>query len=225
MLFNLKSRYSQINVKYMLEIIISGIGLGIVLSFVTGPVFFALLQTSIEKGFYAGVSLAGGVLLSDLVYVGISIYGTRFLQFEDRYHLQIGLLGSGILLTIGCYYLVKRVKLNYSRFTSSKRNTGYFFKGFLMCIFNPTMLLYWVSVTSGIVSVSGEIKPELILPFFSSILLTQFSMDTIKAYYANKLRNKIKEGTLILMNRIAGTLIIIFALKLIYNLVLNLPLL
>jgi len=125
---------------------------------------------------------------------------------------------------IGCYYLFKKVKINYDNTTSTKRNTGYFIKGFLMCIFNPSLLLYWVSVTSGIISVTGEIQAQQVIPFFGSILATQFSMDTLKAYYANKLRYRIKENTITLLNRVAGTLIIIFALKLIYNLVFNMPL-
>jgi threonine/homoserine/homoserine lactone efflux protein len=44
----------------MIEAIISGIGFGLVLTFITGPVFFALIKTSIEKGFHAGVALALG---------------------------------------------------------------------------------------------------------------------------------------------------------------------
>lgn len=88
-----------------------------------------------------------------------------------------------------------------------------------MCVFNPSLLLYWISVTSGVISVTGGFNPKVILPFFAAILITQFSLDTLKAYFANKLRKKITEKTLIKLNRIAGALIIIFALHLIYTLV------
>ncbi len=203
----------------MLESIISGIGLGIVLSFLTGPVFFALIKTSIEKGFYAGVSLAGGVLLSDILYVALTVYGSSYLALENKYRLQIGIAGSAILLFIGIYYLFKKVKINYEKTTSKKHNTGYFLKGFFMCIFNPAILLYWISVTSGVISVAGEFNPKDIIPFFGSILITQFSLDITKAYYANKLRYRIKEKTISRLNLIAGTLIIIFAFRLIYNLI------
>lgn len=202
----------------MIESIITGIGLGFVLSFLTGPVFFALIKTSIEKGFYAGVSLAGGVLVSDVFYVSLSLYGSSFLALENQYRIQIGIAGSTILFSIGLYYLFKKVKVNYEQSTSRRHNTGYFLKGFLMCIFNPAILLYWLSVTSGIISISGEIKSSEILPFFGSILLTQFSLDVLKAHYANKLRYRIKEKHIAMLNRIAGILILIFALRLIYNL-------
>ena len=202
----------------MLESIISGIGLGIVLSFLTGPVFFALIKTSIEKGFYAGVSLAGGVVASDVFYVALTVFGSSFLLIENEYRVIIGIAGSIILLSIGVYYLLKKVKINYENTTSKRHNTGYFFKGFFMCIFNPAILLYWVSVTSGMISVAGEFEARNILPFYCAILITQFSMDVVKAYYANKLRYRIKEKTISHLNQIAGVIIIIFALRLIYNL-------
>lgn len=203
----------------MLELIISGIGLGIVLSFVTGPVFFALIKTSIEKGFHAGMWLAAGVVLSDVLYIMLTIYGSSFIQVESSYKTPIGIIGSIILLGIGLYYFFKKVKINHENINCKKRNTGYFFKGFLMCIFNPSMFLYWVSVTSAFISMHGELDRTETIPFFGSILVTQFSMDIVKAYYSNKLRYRIKENTMITLNRVAGGLIIIFALKLIYNLV------
>ena len=88
-----------------------------------------------------------------------------------------------------------------------------------MCIFNPAILLYWISVTSGVISVAGEFEAKNIVPFYSSILVTQFSIDIAKAYYANKLRYRIREKTISRLNKIAGILIIIFAFRLIYNLI------
>ena len=203
----------------MIESIISGIGLGIVLSFLTGPVFFALIKTSIEKGIYAGMSLSAGVVLSDILYIVLTLYGSSYIALESQYRLYFGITGSAILMTIGIYYLFKKVKINYEKATSKKHHTGYFLKGFFMCVFNPAILLYWVSVTSGFISVAGAIEAHNIVPFFGSILCAQFSMDFVKAYYANKLRYRIKEHTIAHLNRIAGILIIIFALRLIYTLV------
>lgn len=202
----------------MLELIISGIGLGIVLSFLTGPVFFALIKTSIEKGFYAGVALASGVVVSDFIYMTITLFGTSLLSFETTYRIPIGIVGSVVLLSIGLYYLLKKVEINYCEQSSKIKHAGYFFKGFFMCIFNPFILLYWVSVSTGIYSVYGELTSRQIVPFFGAILITLFGMDTMKAYFAYKLRYKIKQKSIQNLNKIAGVIIIVFALKLIYNL-------
>ena len=203
----------------MLELIISGIGLGILLSFLTGPVFFALIKTSIEKGFMAGLALALGVLISDMIYVGITLYGTSLLSFESTYRIPIGIVGSVVLLSIGFYYLFKKIKINYDDIPSKAKHAGYFLKGFFMCIFNPFILLYWVSVTSGVYSLYGKLTAHEVLPFFGAILITLFGMDILKAYFSHKLRFKIKEKSIQNLNKIAGLLIIVFALKLIYNLI------
>ncbi len=204
-----------------MEIILSGIGMGIVLSFLTGPVFFALIKTSIEKGFYAGIALAAGVVLSDGIFVALSLYGSSYVRTGSAYIEYIGYTGAVILLSIGIFYLLKKVTLVYEQSTSRTKKLGYFLKGFAMCIFNPSLLLYWLSVTSGVVSVAGGYHPNIIIPFFATILLTQFSLDTLKAYFANKLRKRITENTLRMLNRIAGTLLIVFALKLLYSLVIT----
>jgi threonine/homoserine/homoserine lactone efflux protein len=203
----------------MLELIITGIGLGVVLSFLTGPVFFALIKTSMEKGFYAGVALASGVVISDFIYMTITLFGTSFLNFEKAYRIPIGIVGSLILLGIGSYYFFKKVEIKQEIKNSKIKHAGYFFKGFFMCIFNPFILLYWVSVTSGVYSIYGELTSRQIIPFFGSILITLFAMDTLKAYLSYKLRFKIKEKAIQRLNKAAGIVIIIFAIKLIYNLI------
>ncbi|TAH00475.1 MAG: LysE family translocator [Sphingobacteriales bacterium] len=204
----------------MIELVVSGIGLGIALSFLTGPVFFALIKTSIEKGFLAGVALASGVVLSDAIYVAITLFGTSLIDLETKYHMQIGILGSAFLLFIGLYYVFKKVKFNYqTKQLPSIKHAGYFLKGFLMCMLNPFILLYWISVTSGVYTLKGHLEKNDLIVFFGTILIVLFSMDVLKAFYANKLRSKIKSTYIVKLNRVAGVLIIIFALKLIYNLV------
>ena len=50
-------------------IIQNGIVFGIIISFMLGPAFFILLETSIKKGFKAAVFLDLGILLSDAIYL------------------------------------------------------------------------------------------------------------------------------------------------------------
>jgi len=204
----------------MLNLIISGIGLAIALSFLTGPVFFALIKTSIEKGFLAGVALASGVILSDIIYVAITLFSTSYIDFENKYHIPIGIVGSIFLLIIGLFYVFKKVNLNYQNVPKPRiKHAGYFLKGFLMCMLNPFILLYWISVTSGVYSLKGTLNSQQLIIFFGTILISLFGLDVLKAFYANKLRSKIKPVYIVKLNRIAGAIIIVFALKIIYSLI------
>ena len=58
-----------------MEIILNGIISGLVLALLVGPVFFTILQTSIERGFGSGALVAIGVSLSDAFYITLTYLG------------------------------------------------------------------------------------------------------------------------------------------------------
>src|ERR1700712_2929277 len=131
----------------MIEAIIRGVGIGLVLTFLTGPVFFALIKTSIEKGFHAGVALALGVVSSDVFFVGALLFGSQYIDVSDHTKLIAGIVGSAILFALGLYYFFKKAEINYgNKVPTGADRFGYFLKGFLMCIFNPTLLFHWTVV-------------------------------------------------------------------------------
>ena len=75
----------------MLNDIISAIPLGFFLSFMIGPVFFVLLETSVVKGFKAAIIFDLGVVLGDIIFIGIAYLGSYRLikSLEDNSSLFI----------------------------------------------------------------------------------------------------------------------------------------
>ncbi len=207
----------------MIEAVISGIGIGIVLTFLTGPVFFALIKTSIERGFHAGVYMALGVVCSDIVFVGAILFGSQLFEVSAQTKTIAGVIGSIILFVVGVRYIIKKVKLNYSNDqpTGIKRY-GYFLKGFLMCIFNPTLLFHWITVigtASTIYRADDANRTIKIAVMFLTVLIVQFGLDTTKAFYANKLRAKVSAKLVHRLNQVAGVALIIASLVLMDKLV------
>jgi len=207
----------------MIEAIIRGIGIGLVLTFLTGPVFFALIKTSIEKGFHAGISLALGVVTSDVVFVGAILFGSQYFDISSQDKRNAGVIGCVVLFAMGIYYIIKKSEVNYGNKVPSKlERTGYFLKGFLMCILNPTLLLHWTVVigTASTLYIYGVPNRSLkIGVMFLTILVVQFGLDTTKAFYANKLRDKISTKFVHRLNEIAGIALIIASLILFDKLV------
>ena len=85
----------------MINDILSGIPWGIFLSFMIGPVFFILLETSIIKGFRAALVFDIGVVLGDIVFIAIAYLGSYRLikSLEDNSSLFI--LGGILMLAYG----------------------------------------------------------------------------------------------------------------------------
>jgi threonine/homoserine/homoserine lactone efflux protein len=198
----------------MFEAILQGIGAGILFSFLTGPVFFSMIKTSIEKGFKAGFSLAIGVILSDIIFISLTIFSSQFVDYKSEYFEYIGIVGGLFLFGVGLYYLFNTVKVNYDIGEIAKvKKRGYVLKGFLMCLLSPTTLMFWVMV-GGIISVQLHYNMAEKIVFFVIAMTTQLTVDGFKTYYAAKLRYRIKEKTIQNLNRIAGAVILIFAIRL-----------
>jgi threonine/homoserine/homoserine lactone efflux protein len=81
----------------MPEIIFNGLKLGIVLTFLVGPVFFTIIQTSVERGFWSGVVVSLGVSVSDILYVAICYFGLVQFINNPEFRLYLGLWGWGYI--------------------------------------------------------------------------------------------------------------------------------
>ena len=209
----------------MIEAVISGIGFGLVLTFLTGPVFFALIKTSLEKGFHAGVALALGVVSSDMVFVGAILFGSQYFDITPSDKIYAGIIGSTILAAIGIYYIFKKAEITYKNTVPTRVNhAGYFLKGFVMCIFNPTILLHWtvvIGAASTVYHIGVHNRGLKIGTMYLTILVMQFGMDTTKAFYADKLRAKISVKFIHRLNEVAGIALIIAAMVIFDKLVTN----
>ncbi|MCY1521234.1 homoserine/Threonine efflux protein [compost metagenome] len=195
----------------MFEAILLGLATGLISSFITGPVFFSMIKTSIEKGFKAGFSLAVGVIVSDMILIGLVLFGSQFFEYKESFDKYIGIFGGVFLLAVGFYYLFTTIAVNYeSQALQKVSKRGYLLKGFLMCILTPSTLMFWIIVSSIISVKLNNRMDEKLLCFFIA-LSTQLFLDGCKTYYSSKLRYRIKESTLKMLNKIAGVIILLFA--------------
>lgn len=199
----------------MFEAVLLGIGAGLISSFLTGPVFFAMIKTSLERGFKAGFSLAGGVVISDVILISMVLWGSEFLEYQASFDKYIGVIGGIFMVAVGIYYLLARVHIKYEENALVKvSKRGYVLKGFLMCILTPSTLMFWI-IVSGIISVKLNNRFDEKLVCFIVAMGTQLTIDGFKSFYFSKLRHKIKENDLAKLNKIAGVIILIFAVWLI----------
>lgn len=201
-----------------MEIIAKGVFSGIVLACLIGPVFFTLLQTSIERGFSSGVFVAIGISVSDSLYILISYFGlTRFIEATNfRHYMAYG--GGVILLLFGLYYLfVKSRKL--ARY--DPKNIGnasglrLAAKGFIINGLSPMVLFFWLATVGVATTQLGYGSTRQALIFFASIVLTVFTTDVLKAKLADKLRGLVTPGVIRIMNIVLGLVMVVFAGKLI----------
>ncbi len=203
-----------------MEVVVNGILSGIVLAFLIGPVFFTIIQTSIERGFTSGVYVAIGVSLSDAIWILIAYMG--LVRFIDNAHARDYLAYGGalVLFAFGIYYLfVKSRKLsNFDPEQIPYKNPGKLIaKGFIINGLSPMVLFFWIATVGVATTQFGYVTTTKASMFFASIVLTVFATDVIKAKLADKLRILITPRSIRVMNIVLGLALVVFACKLILN--------
>lgn len=197
--------------------VFEGVKLGLLLSMMIGPVFFALMTTSLAYGFRQSFMLALGVLASDLLYVVGTYLGVHFLTQIPSIEKYLGITGGVILIGFGISFMVKKVvPIANELLPEQPKKRKAFFQGFGINGINPFVMLFWLSIASMV-----SIKPLWGLAertlFYGSLLVTIFGIDLLKAFLAGRLRPflspKLKKGLQIF----AGILICYFGLKMLWD--------
>jgi len=202
-----------------MDIIIKGLISGIILSFLIGPVFFTILQTSIERGFKSGVLVAVGVSLSDACYIALAYLGLSHLMDNPDFKIYLAYAGGLILLLFGSYYLfIKSRKLLYFDYeqVKPKNPARYIAKGFIINGLSPMVFLFWVGTVSFATTELGYGSHAQATLYFASIVMTVFCTDILKAKLADKLRLIITPKFIRTLNIVLGIVLVIFGGRLIF---------
>jgi len=198
-----------------MDVVLKGIGFGIILALSIGPVFFSLIQTSIEKGFGAGILMALGISISDSSFVILSYLGFSKLITTPRIEFYLELIGGSVLILLGIFSFFKRAKSSKpSRIRDGKGAIRAVAKGFIMNGVSPFVLIFWVGVMGYATIDYGFERMELRL-FFVVVLITVLSADILKAYLSDKLRSLIRPRLINIMNGFVGLILIGFGIRLI----------
>jgi threonine/homoserine/homoserine lactone efflux protein len=204
----------------MINDILAGIPWGIFLSFMIGPVFFILLETSIIKGFRAAVVFDMGVIFGDIVFIGIAYLGSyRLIQsLKDKPALFI--FGGILMLSYGIISFIslrKEKKVDTKEIDNEiirKNYLSLFIKGFFLNIINVGVLGFWLAI---IISIGPKMDMETsrMMTFFSAVIISYLLVDCIKILLAKQLKSKMTPSNILKIKKGISVVLMIFGLVLI----------
>jgi threonine/homoserine/homoserine lactone efflux protein len=210
----------------LIAIILKAIGTGLFLSFLIGPVFFVLLETSIRRGVRAAIALDLGVFVSDLAYAFIALI--LFLQGgigedsnlnSEQNKIILKIIGGVMFISYGAYSWFKKPKQSKTDDVGNAvATTGDYLmlglKGFLLNIANPMVIFYWFWVVSvGSDSAQSKLHHnEIIYLFLGIVFLTFFSVDLLKILGAKRLRPLVTDAVLTALNKVISGVFLFFGI-------------
>jgi threonine/homoserine/homoserine lactone efflux protein len=204
----------------MINDILSGIPWGVFLSFMLGPVFFILLETSIIKGFRAALVFDLGVVLGDIVFITIAYIGSYRLITSIKDNSALFMFGGILMLAYGVISYIglhKEKKVDTHKIDNEiirKDYLGLFIKGFFLNIINIGVLGFWLAI---IISVGPklEMQTSRMLTFFTTVILTYLLVDCIKIVLAKQLKTSLTPNNILKIKKGISIVLMIFGIALI----------
>jgi threonine/homoserine/homoserine lactone efflux protein len=203
----------------MINDILTGIPWGIFLSFMIGPVFFILIETSITKGFRAALTFDLGVVLGDIFFIGIAYLGSYRLIASLKDKPALFIFGGILMVAYGIISFIKlkkQAKIQYETIDDEiiKKNYGsLFIKGFFLNIINIGVLGFWLAI---IISVGPKLDMQTsrMMTFFTSVIVTYLLIDCIKMVLAKQLKSKLTPTNIFKIKKGISIVLIVFGLAL-----------
>lgn len=196
----------------MIELILSAVALGLMLSLVfIGPIFFLLIETSFIRGSRHALALDLGVIMADVLCIAAAYFASGDIvhlidQYPGFYRIT-----AFIVLMYGMFMMLTKTKMNLPKeqklFSQSYFKT--FINGFLFNLFNVGVILFWL-VT--VISVRNQYpETEDFLLYIGVVILTYLGVDLLKIILAKQFHKRITQNVANFIRRSVGVVLILFS--------------
>lgn len=202
-----------------IDILISGIIIGVMVSAPMGPVGMLCIQRTLNKGRWAGFCTGIGAGLSDLVYCLITGLFLSFVQdFIERHAIIIQIFGSIVLIAFAAWLFKRNPAASLRKPTQTKNSYGTdTITGFLFTFSNPLILFFIIGLFGRFNFLLPDYQRSHYITGYFSIFLGTIIWWYVITFFINKVRAHFNVRSMWLVNRIIGSIILIMALFGIYG--------
>ena len=209
----------------ILDCIIKGILIGVIASAPMGPVGILGIQRTLNKGRWFGFITGVGAAASDIFYALITGLGMSFVMDfinneHNKYLLQIS--GSIMLFIFGIYCFKSNPMKNAHKSSNKKGTlTHNAITAFFVTLSNPLIIFLFMATFAQFAFVIPDHPLEMSVGYLSIVLgalLWWFGL----TWLIDKVRNIFDPNGITIINKVIGSVVMIFSLIALFGLVFNL---
>ena len=223
------------------KFLLSAIPIGLAISVSPGAALFGIIQTSLSKGFKSGIFFALGIALSDMIFIGLCLWGFAALLDNPIAKMVFGIVCGCVLVGYGLLtFFSKRDTVSdkqreqvENRFHEMDKLDNLdnlppvlprhtvlnvlkpMSKGFLFNFINPGAWVLWMGIMP--LTANYDLREQIF--FFGCILGTIFCVDMLKSYFAGKIKNMVTPKVFYYVNRIIGVIFCVLGVVMIVQMV------
>ena len=204
-----------------LQLVLAGLGIGLLVAAPIGPVNVLVIQRAVSRGFWGGLAAGLGAVIGDGLLAAIAALSvTAISDVMSAYAGWIQLIGGVLLIAFGLALLFTRPALAIPLGQKSHllEHAGIIPQTFFLTVTNPGAILGMAAMIGGLGSLIGGLNT-----YFEALLLVAAVMGGSLLWWLGlseliaTIRHKLTEGRLKLINRIAGAVLIAFGLILLFG--------
>jgi threonine/homoserine/homoserine lactone efflux protein len=205
----------------MTALILNGFLTGLILQIAIGPVFFFILNLSLQRTVIDGLFAVIAVTLVDYIFITFAVLGVGNLMEKPKIKLTLGMLSSLVLILFG---IIMIVSISPSSQISSPNNlieSNYissFISAFLLTISSPLTIVFWTSLFAAKAIEKGYAKKQLIFFGIAAGLATVVFLGSAVTLLSI-MKTSIPMTLLSILNKAVGSLLIIYGIIRLFKIV------
>ena len=209
----------------ILDFIFKGLLIGIIASAPMGPVGILCIHRTLNKGRWYGFITGIGAAVSDTIYALIVGLGMSFIMGpleNPSYKLGIQISGSVLLLLFGIYCFKSNPMKKAHK--SGKEKGSLFHNGvtaFLVTLSDPLIIFLFIASYAQFAFVQPNRPLEMIIGFAcipAGALLWWYGL----SWLIDKIRGKFDDNGILIINKVIGSVVILFSIIMLLGTVFNL---
>jgi threonine/homoserine/homoserine lactone efflux protein len=157
-----------------------------------GPLNLSVIQTTLQKGLSAGLLLAFGGVIPEIIYGYLAVEGVMIFEKYPLVFQYMQWAVIPILLGLGIQQIMAS-RMERSKISGQTASKGASTRGFFLSFFNPQLLPYWVVILINYQNYDFLKIIELSDKFFFILgtSLGAFALNYVYAYVAFKQRERV----------------------------------
>ena len=192
--------------------ILQGIITGFALAVPIGPIGILCIKRSLTDGSRSGLVVGLSGASADVAYALSAAFGVRLIvDFVSEQEVWIRLGGAFLLMAVGFHVLRSRPTANPPTASRNLEARSYL-STLLLALTNPMTLFAFIAAFTSIGVQSMMDEPLSLMLLIVGVFVGSFSWFSLLAGLARRFRRTIGTGGTVLINRIAGALLMAFGI-------------
>ncbi|CAB1080390.1 hypothetical protein D1AOALGA4SA_8073 [Olavius algarvensis Delta 1 endosymbiont] len=196
----------------MVAVMLNGFLTGLILQIAIGPVFFFILNVSLQKTVIDGLFAILAVTIVDYIFIALAVLGVGTLLERPKIKLVSGIIGSLVLIIFGIVMILSISQISNVNISSSIIESNYtasFISAFLLTISSPLTIVFWTSLFATKAIEKGYAQKQLICFGLAAGLATLVFLGS-SVTLLSIIRTAIPLALLKMLNAAVGLLLVLY---------------